>query len=149
MAQTKVKDGMAQYLKQVQALNGHGVKSGIQANTGNYIEGHTDILDVALWNEFGTQDIPARPFIRGFQDRNKQALGALMDRTADLVVSGKSAGAALGEMGSVVQEMQQAHVTASKSWAVPNAPSTIKKKGSDKPLINHGVLRNAIRYEKI
>lgn len=149
MAQIKVKDGMAQYLKQVQALDGHGVKSGIRANTGNYIEGHTDIIDVALWNEFGTDTIPARPFIRGFQDRNKQALGTLMDRTADLVVSGKQAGAALKEMGSVVQEMQQTHVKASKSWAVPNAPSTVKKKGSDKPLINHAVLVNAIRYEKI
>lgn len=140
---------MAQYLKQVQALDGHGVKSGIQADTGNYIEGHTDILDVALYNEFGTQDIPARPFIRGFQERNKQALGALMDRTADLVVSGKPAGASLEEMGSVVQEMQQTHVKASKSWAVPNAAATVKKKGSDKPLINHSVLVNAIRYEKI
>lgn len=147
MAQIKVKDGMAQYLKQVQALDGHGVKSGIQANAGQ--QDGTDILAIALYNEFGTQDIPARPFIRGFQDRNKQALGALMDRTADLVVSGKQAGAALKEMGSVVQEMQQTHVKASKSWAVPNAPSTVKKKGSDKPLINHAVLVNAIRYEKI
>lgn len=147
MAQIKVKDGMGKYLKQVQALDGHGVKSGIQANAGQ--QDGTDILDIALYNEFGTQDIPARPFIRGFQDRNKQALGALMDRTADLVTSGKPADPALDQMGALVQQQQQAHVRASKSWAVPNAPATVKQKGSNVPLIDHGVLVNAIRYEKI
>lgn len=147
MAQIKVKDGMAQYLKQVQALDGHGVKSGIQANAGQ--QDGTDILDIALYNEFGTKDIPARPFIRGFQERNAKALGALMDRAADLVASGEPVGATLDQMGAVVQQQQQAHVRASKSWAVPNAPATVKQKGSNVPLIDHAVLVNAIRYEKI
>ena len=147
MAKIKVKDGMAQYLKRVQALDGHGVKSGIQANAGQ--QDGTDILDIALYNEFGTQDIPARPFIRGFQERNAKALGALMDRTANLIAQGKPAGPTLDQMGAVVQQQQQAHVRASKSWAVPNAPSTVKNKGSDVPLIDHAVLVNSIRYEKI
>lgn len=165
-------DGLEDYLRQVNSLDGHGVKIGIQSDAGD--EDGTSILDIAIYNEFGTETIPARPFIRDFAQKNEKVLGIAMDRVAAKVESGGSVDAALASLGEFAQKHQQAHVRASKSWATPNAKSTVQaksraKKGgsvismpllsvaastanislqSDVPLIDHGVLVNAIRWEK-
>lgn len=149
-ARTKSSDGgLEKYLRQVDALGGHGVKVGIMADTGNYIDTQASILDVAIYNEFGTETIPARPFIRRFAEKNAGTLGKAMDRTADAVAKGRSLDAALGALGEFAQAAQRAQIVESMSWAAPNAASTVKKKGSAKPLLNHGVLRDAIRWEKV
>lgn len=138
--------GLDDYVRQVNALDGHGVKVGIQSDAGTH-EG-TSILDIAIYNEFGTETIPARPFIRDFAEKNARVLGAAMDRIATKIERGATVDAGLAQLGEFAQQNQQAHVRASKSWAVPNASSTIKRKGSDVPLIDDGVLVNAIRWEK-
>lgn len=138
--------GLDAYVRQVNALDGHGVKVGIQSDAGTH-EG-TSILDIAIYNEFGTETIPARPFIRDFAQRNEKGLGLAMDRIATKIERGATVDAGLAQLGEFAQQNQQAHVRASKSWAVPNASSTIKRKGSDVPLIDDGVLVNAIRWEK-
>lgn len=138
--------GLDAYVRQVNALDGHGVKVGIQSDAGTH-EG-TSILDIAIYNEFGTETIPARPFIRDFAEKNARVLGAAMDRIATKIERGATVDAGLAQLGEFAQQNQQAHVRASKSWAVPNASSTIKRKGSDVPLIDDGVLVNAIRWEK-
>jgi hypothetical protein len=149
-AHTKNSDsGLEKYLRQVDALGGHGVKVGIMADTGNYIDTQASILDVAIYNEFGTKTIPARPFIRRFAEKNAGTLGKAMDRTADAVAKGRSLDAALGALGEFAQQHQQAQVRGSKSWAVANAASTAARKGSDVPLVDQGVLVNAIRWEKV
>ncbi len=138
--------GLDAYLKSVQALDGHGVKVGIQADAGTH-DG-TSILDIAIFNEFGTETIPARPFIRDFAQKNEKVLGVAMDRMATRVEQGVALDSALSQLGQFAQQGQQAHVRASKSWAVPNTASTVKKKGSSVPLIDQAVLVNAIRWEK-
>lgn len=147
-ASTKSSDaGLQQYIRRIDRLDGHGVKVGVTGDAGQ--QDGVDLLDIAMFNEFGTETIPARPFIRDFAQKNAKALGALMDRTVSLVEKGKPLDVALASLGSVVQEQQQKHVRASKSWAVPNAKSTVRQKGSDVPLVDHGTLVNAIRWEKV
>lgn len=138
--------GMEQYLRQVDALDGRGVKVGIQSDAGD--EEGTSILDIAIYNEFGTETIPARPFIRDFAQKNEKQLGMAMEKQAEQVGRGKPLDTALGDLGAWAVNHQQAHVRASKSWAVPNAQSTVKGKRSDVPLVDHSVLVNAIRWEK-
>lgn len=164
--------GLDAYVRQVNALDGHGVKVGIQSDAGD--EEGTSILDIAIYNEFGTETIPARPFIRDFAQKNEKVLGMAMERVAARVEKGGSVDAALATLGEFAQQHQQAHVRASKSWAEPNAKSTVQAKSrarkggsvisvpllrvqpstagislqSDVPLIDHGVLVNAIRWEK-
>lgn len=139
-------DGLDDYLRQVNALDGHGVKVGIQSDAGEH-DG-ASVLDIAIYNEFGTETIPARPFIRDFAQKNEKVLGMAMDRVAASIERGGSVDAGLAQLGQFAQQSQQAHVRASKSWARPNASSTTKRKGSDVPLIDQGVLVNAIRWEK-
>lgn len=140
-------DGLAQYLKQVDALDGRGIKVGVLAKAGT--QDGVSLLDIAIYNELGTQDIPARPFIRDFAQKNERVLGMAMDKVATRVEQGAPIDTALSQLGEFGQQQQQAHVRASKSWAVPNAPSTVAQKGSDVPLVDHGTLVNAIRWEKV
>lgn len=140
-------DGLEQYLRQVGALDGRGVKVGVQANAG--AQDGVSLLDIAIYNELGTADIPARPFIRDFAQKNERVLGLAMDRVATRVEQGVPIDTGLAQLGEFAQQQQQAHVRASKSWAIPNAPSTVAQKGSDVPLVDHGTLVNAIRWEKV
>ncbi|WP_454691133.1 hypothetical protein [Achromobacter aloeverae] len=142
--------GLDQHKRLARALNGRGVKVGIQADVAKEPESGADVLDIAIFNEYGTSKIPARPFMRDFAEKNDKVLGQAMDRIATAVTDGAlEVEAGLDNLGQFVEKHQKAHIQRSKSWAVPNAPSTVKAKGSDVPLIDHAVMVNAVRYEKV
>lgn len=140
-----VDKGLAEIIADDRAIAAHGVKFGVQADAGS--EDGVSLLDIAIWNEFGTEDIPPRPFMRDFLDKNRSVLDAEMDRVVDQIRGGAQPRAALAMLGEFAQNQQRAHVRASPGWAEPNARSTIRAKGSAVPLIDDSVLVNAIRYE--
>ncbi|SSW67305.1 hypothetical protein AVE30378_02555 [Achromobacter veterisilvae] len=142
--------GFDQFVRLTRAINGRGVKFGIQADAGKDPETGADLLDIAIFNEYGTETIPARPFMRDFAEKNGKALGQAMERVAGAVQDGQlGVDAALDQLGAFAEKHQRAHVQQSKKWAKPNAPSTVQKKGSDVPLIDQGLMVGAIRYEKV
>ncbi len=145
MAVVRVIDhGLDRLLRQVDALNGSGVKVGIQGGVDS--QDGVDMLDIAMFNEFGTADIPARPFVANSADKNRQDIATVMDHLARKVEDGAAdADTALETLGEWYQGRQQAHIRSGEF--VPNAPATIKKKGSSVPLIDKGKLVNAVRYE--
>ncbi|QDJ52811.1 hypothetical protein [Bordetella hinzii] len=150
MATKAIDRGLQQHARLARALNGRGVKFGIQADAGKDPETGADLLDIAVYNEYGTETVPARPFMRDFAEKNGKALGQAMDRMAAAVQGGQLAlDAALDQLGTFAEKHQKAHVQQSKKWAKPNAPATVKKKGSDVPLIDQGLMVGAIRYEKV
>ena len=138
---------MAREIANAQALAGRRVKVGIQAGSG--AEDGVDLLDILIFNEFGTRTAPARPVMRSYFDRNQAAIAAESDRAATFVMRTGAVGPALERMGQYMQSGLQAHWRASKSWAVPNSKVTIAMKGSDVPLIDNAVLINAVRYQVV
>jgi len=144
MAAVRVIDhGLDQLLRQADALNGSGVKVGIQAGADS--QDGVDMVDIAVFNELGTADIPARPFVRNAAEKNRQDIATVMDHLARKVEDGAGTDTALETLGQWYQGRQQAHIRSGEF--VPNAPATIKKKGSSVPLIDKGKLVNAVRYE--
>ncbi|HEX3161164.1 MAG TPA: hypothetical protein VHQ92_01175 [Pseudolabrys sp.] len=141
--------GLLKFINRRNKIDGHGVKFGIQADAGKDEDGKVDILDYALINEYGTETIPSRPFMRDFFEKNRRPLSMAMDRAAGLVDEGKPVGQVLAQMGVLVEGQQKLHVREAHLWAEPNADSTKARKKSDKPLIHHGLLAGAIRYVKI
>jgi hypothetical protein len=108
------------------------------------------VLEVAIWNEFGTEHIPARSFIRETLDIHADAILTLARRLAKAVELGrmdeKQAMGLLGEHVVGLMKERIANHGAPAAFA-PNAPRTIAKKGSSTPLIAHtGQLRNSITY---
>lgn len=122
-----------------------GVKVGVLGDAGASEEG-TDLIDIAIYNEFGTRGIPARPFIRGAYDEKRRQLAKRKERLWNLILQGRiGARRALGLLGEEHQGQIQEFMTALSQ--PPNAPSTIAQKGSSNPLIDTGRLRGSIRWE--
>ena len=55
--------------------------------------------------------------------------------------------AMLHQLGNWYRDVQRAHIR-NGNW-VPNAPATIRRKGSDRPLIDTGQLVNSVEYEVV
>jgi hypothetical protein len=146
MADVLVKDlGLDRLVRNVSSIEGRGVSFGIQA--GDDTEEGTDVLDIAIFNEFGTDTIPPRPFMRDFADKNMAVLQQAMERILGRVEAGAPVDQALGQLGQFAADAQRAHVRASPEWAEPNAAATVKAKKSAVPLIDDAVMVNAIRDE--
>lgn len=142
---TKVIDhGFDAAIAAARRLNGRGVKVGIQAGDGS--EGGVDLLDILIYNEFGTRYIPSRPVMRSWFDSVQRALGTEADNAATFAMRTGAVDLALNRLGAFMQSGLQAHWRSSKGWAVPNSAATIRAKGSDVPLIDNGTLINAVRW---
>ena len=106
-------------------------------------EDGTPVAAVALWNEYGTANIPPRPFFRNTVAAHKdewphQAAAILQANGGDM----RQTLALLGEgvKGQIVETIQNFKQPA-------NAPATVRKKGFDKPLIDRGTLWRSIGSE--
>ncbi len=101
------------------------------------------VAQVAFWNEFGTTHAPARPAFRTTILRKSKDWG---DRLSKAIVATDYDGRkALGLLG---QSMRDDLENSIAQWSTPpNAPSTIARKGFDKPLIWTGVMQRAHDYE--
>lgn len=131
----------------VEQLRGRGVKVGLMA--GGPVNDGVAVLDYAVFNEYGTATIPARPFMRKTADDAERTLGSFAASTAQRVIGGRiNANQALDTLGLWYQARIRTSITQAWTWAAPNAQSTIKMKGSSKPLIDDGIMRGAINYEK-
>lgn len=136
--------GWNKAIQNAERLARRGVKVGVQAGAGS--EDGVDLLDILIFNEFGTRTIPARPVMRSYADTYAQQIYNEAYNAGTFILRTGHVDLALGRLGAYMQSGLQAHWRASKSWAKPNAEYTIEKKGSDVPLIDHGVLINAVRW---
>jgi len=104
----------------------------------------TDIADIAMWNEVGTVHIPPRPFMRNSVDSNEGVIKGNCLKVAEAVVNGMSAEQALDILGNMQKGLIQDSIES--GGYTPNAPSTIRKKGSSTPLIDTGLMRQSVNY---
>ena len=105
--------------------------------------GALPVAQVAFWNEFGTVRIPARPAFRTTIKKQSPAWGDKLGKAIKAThYDGRKALALLGQ--SMRDDLENAIAT----WATPgNAPSTIARKGFDKPLVHTGVMQRAPDFE--
>ncbi len=95
-----------------------------------------NVATVAIYNEFGTQNAPARPFMRRTITDNMREIQAEAAKNFAKVAALKlSAIDAMNEIGRFVAWKMVDRIEKSPSWAIPNAQSTIDAKGHDHPLI--------------
>lgn len=103
-----------------------------------------DMVDIAMFNELGTSSSPARPFLRMSVDDNEDKIKAMCEKQKQSIAKGGSAEASLKQLGVFGKGLVQEKI-GSGTFA-PNAPSTIRKKGSDKPLIDTGKMRQSVNF---
>lgn len=141
--------GMQKILKELRKLNRVFVKVGILSSAGT-IDG-VAVAQYATWNENGVAGkgkwkIPPRPFIKGWATTKSEEIKNTITKLYGQVASGQmSANTALNSLGVYAKSGIQAYIR--QGNFVPNSPVTIMLKGSSKPLIDTGTMRNNVNYE--
>nr|DAY14647.1 MAG TPA: virion morphogenesis protein [Caudoviricetes sp.] len=114
----------------------------------------TTILEYAIYNEYGTPSMPARPFMRNTFDNNRAIISNLIQTASMKVIKGEKSGKeALMEIGETIRGLIIQSIATAETWAVPNDPKTLKIKtkngqaNNTKPLIDNRFLIKSIRYQ--
>lgn len=143
-------------LKEIEYLATRQVEIGILAIdkslTGE--NGKITILEYAIYNEYGTPSMPARPFMRNAFDSNRGIISNLIQAAPKKVIKGEKSGKeALMEIGETIRGLIIQSIATAETWAVPNDPKTLKIKtkngqaNNTKPLIDNRFLIKSIRYQ--
>lgn len=106
---------------------------------------NSDLAEYAAANEFGTDTIPERSFLRTTVDENEARYAEVISRGVRKVVDGRSTfRVEFGKIGERVVRDVQRKIRAIKD--PPNAPATVARKGVNNPLIDTGRMRQSIDY---
>ncbi len=103
------------------------------------------VIQVALWNNYGTDKTPARPFM----DLAAREMGELYKKGMKTLGPKIARGEArvekvLDVLGLQAEECVRKAIMDGE-WA-PNAPETIKRKKSERPLVDTGTMRNRVTH---
>lgn len=131
------------FFAQIEELKRNQVFVGFQAGQVADDKG-VDMAQIAMFNELGTSTAPARPFLRDSVDENEDVIRDQCGKELKKLTTGATAESVLKRVGALGVRLVQEKIE-SGSFE-PNAPSTIKKKGSDKPLIDTGRMRQSVKY---
>jgi len=111
------------------------------------IDGEITNAELAVIHEYGTDKIPERSFMRSTFDRLRPNYEALVAKLAPQVVDGKMTLAKLLDLvGLKIENDIRRTVKTGSGVPPPNAPSTIKRKGSSRTLVNTGQLINSLTH---
>ena len=136
--------------KRLQYILRNAGKGGVKSidvgvfDSAKYQDG-TYVATSAAKNEFGSRKIPSRPFIRNANTRLETRVPNTIRRLIDpkKMIIDRHLADTLGAMaqGEIQDEIRNLREP-------PNSPETIKRKGSDNPLIDTSKLRRSITWRK-
>lgn len=131
-----------QLIEQIKASGEKAVYVGFPAEFNEKVEGadNFNLASLAAVLEFGNERIPSRPFLRQTLAENQEKYTALFVK---LFESGVSIEQIYEQIALIAQGDVQQNIVNGK-WTA-NAPSTIKRKKSSKPLIDTGKLRQSVK----
>jgi len=123
-----------------------GFPTGTEAVTVSYPNG-TRVVDVAVGNEYGTDNVPARPFIALSSGDITNQCAPILKQSATALNNNNTQqyDQLLDAAGSVSTGIVKQQITDLRS--PPNAQSTIERKGSSNPLIDTGLMRQTVTYK--
>lgn len=137
--------------REVFKLGSGKVKVGVLANKGGGANhGGISMAELAAIHEYGSPaaGVPERSFIRRTFAAKEDDVAKMAARLAAGVFSGQmSATRALEILGAFGATEVKKTITEGAGVPPPNAPSTIAKKGSSRPLVDTGRLLGSIQWE--
>lgn len=103
------------------------------------------VAQIAFWNEFGTINSPERPFIRTMVERKSPRWGVSLGNI--LRANHYDAEKSLALMGEGIKGQL---VRSIMDWSEPpNAPSTVDRKGFNKPLVHTALMARSVDYQVV
>ena len=132
------------YFEELKKLEQMEVRIGYQAGETKYEDTGADLVEIAAFNELGSSTTPPRPFMRQSFENHEPELHAICEAANKSITNGGTAEAALQKIGVACKGLVQEEIK--NGEFEPNAPSTIKRKGSDRPLIDSGLMRQSVNF---
>lgn len=131
-----------QLIEQIKATSEKAAYVGFPAEFNEDVEGSDgfNLASLGAVLEFGNEHIPSRPFLRQTLAENQEKYTALFVK---LFESGVSIEQIYEQIALIAQGDVQQNIV-NGNWTA-NAPSTIKRKKSSKPLIDTGKLRQSVK----
>ena len=131
-------------------IHTNGVRAaGMKAETDKAVEEGTPypLALQAYIKEHGSPAyrVPPRPFLEPGIEKHLNLVESGMKAALLDVLDGGDGRAQRERLGATMAAKVQAYFQEDNGWP-PNAPSTIKKKGSAQPLVDTGALRQSITY---
>ena len=106
------------------------------------------IAQIAAQNEFGTDRIPARPFMSTSFDENRSKISrAIQGEYAKIIAGDSTVKKSLNLIGLYMTDLIQTKIRA--IHYPPNSPRTIAAKKSSKPLIDFGQMIQSVRHKVV
>lgn len=133
-------DNTEKLLKSLRELYKKDIDVGILSESGG------EIIERATHNEFGTENIPERSFIRAGYDHNRKYIETQTEKLTEKVIEGVITPQTACELlGESMKGRIQKYAIALKQ--PPNGPKTIMAKGSSNPLVDTGQMVQSIAYK--
>ena len=145
MPQVKVTGGkkLKAFVEKAKKAQGvRGVEVGFYS-TSRYEDG-TPVTNVAAWNEFGTENIPERPFFRNAIAQMEESIPKVIEQSVDpetMVIDTITA----ERVGLKAQSEIQTSIT--KLREPPNTRTTIARKQSSNPLVDTSFMREQVTFK--
>lgn len=138
-------------LKELKKANGSYVTVGIHEGAGSYSDGE-DVVNVALWNEFGTDTIPERSFFRSAIDGNEDKINAWREEAlVNIIENGWTSEKALEMIGFRIQVLVQNKIQS--DVPPPNAKSTtdekVRKGVAPRTLLDTRLMLRSVTYKVV
>lgn len=122
-------------------------RDGSFANGGRFVKCKKANFSSTHARRARTIKIPQRSFLRATVDEKQAQITKLATNAVKSVIEGTDPEAAMRVVGQSIEGMVQKKITSGPF--TPNAPSTIKRKRSSRPLIDTGHMRQSVRYNLI
>ena len=128
-----------------------GYPDGIEHHSTKHPDVHIQNSDMARALHFGTRYIPARPFLYDAIISVREELKLKMRKMHQKMIERGEAGVtgeySLEGIGAfIVGAVRRLVESGYYRGTIPNAPSTIKRKGSDNPLVDEGFLMQSTTF---
>jgi hypothetical protein len=142
---------IAKFMANARKVSGSYVSVGFHGGAGNYEDG-TDVVEVALWNEFGTRTSPERSFIRSAIDANLDKINKWREEGLNnMLTKGWTMEKALDMLGFRLQTLIQNKIKS--NVPPPNADSTVAQKKRDgvapNTLIHTELMLRSVTYRVV
>ena len=137
--------GWGKIVDEMNSIGKKAVKVGLQS--GDTEKDGTSLAYIGSLHEYGSDGgkIPQRSFMRTAIDDNDRKIKSLSDDLGGKIIDGSiSVNQALDTVGIAVTGMIQKQIVDGDFQSLKD--STVKAKGSDKPLIDTGRMRQSIRH---
>lgn len=140
-----ISDNRAAFDRLVRELKSTGSKEVVAGIQQGAVNDGVQVAEYATANEFGTSKAPSRPFMRTYFDTGIQSLEKFSRNGITQVALGNASFPQFLNAAGVRMVDGIKKSINGGDW-VPNAPYTISKKGSSKPLIDSTVMLNSVTF---